>query len=55
MSVSRPIGVQLVVLVEYSSGVVNNPRDLQVSQHVVSVEPTSLLLYKLYLCFICSA
>ena len=38
---------------QYSSGVVCQPRDLQMSQQVVSVESSSLLHYRLYLWFIC--
>ena len=44
MSVSWLTGVQLVVsLLQFSNGVVRQTRDLQMSQHVVSVEFSSLL------------
>ena len=45
MFVSRPTGVQLIVFLCFSIPVVlfDTPMDLQMSQHVVSVESSSLL------------
>ena len=37
------------LLLQYSSGVVWQPRDLQMSQHIVSVVSSSLLHYRFYL------
>ena len=54
MSVSRPLGDQLVVLF-CSSNCQPKQRfgDLLVSQLVVSVQSSSLLYYRLYVLFIC--
>ena len=51
LSVSRPAGAQIVLLLRYFSGVVWHTTDIQMSQHVVSVELSFALLQPLSVIF----
>ena len=50
LSVAWSFGVHLVVflLLRYIKGIVLHPKDLQVSQYLVSVDSSSLALHRLY-------